>query len=76
MLCKANEAAQLERLRVELLQPGTDLTAKKNEARLLAERLRNQVPNQVHVVAVAQHFVRRREKGRLDHPWGLEALRC
>lgn len=38
----ANEAAQLERLRVELLQPGTDLTAKKNEARLLAERLRTQ----------------------------------
>lgn len=37
-----NEAAQLERLRVELLQPGTDLTAKKNEARLLAERLRSQ----------------------------------
>ena len=52
MSCKANEAAQLERLRVELLQPGTDLTAKKNEARLLAERLRTQVLNQVHVVAV------------------------
>jgi len=37
-----NEAAQLERLRVELLQPGADLTAKKNEARSLAERLRTQ----------------------------------
>lgn len=42
------EAAALERLRCDLMAPGADLTAKKNEARVLAEKLRAQAKEKAH----------------------------
>eukprot|EP00658_Telonema_sp_P-2_P077328 TRINITY_DN6963_c0_g2_i2.p1 TRINITY_DN6963_c0_g2~~TRINITY_DN6963_c0_g2_i2.p1 ORF type:complete len:243 (-),score=34.36 TRINITY_DN6963_c0_g2_i2:263-991(-) len=53
----AGEAAQLEKLRVELLQPGTDLATTKNEARGLAERLRAQARERSGTMRISE-FVR------------------
>lgn len=43
------EAAALERLRIDLMAPGADLAAKKNEARMLAEKLRAQAKEKAHM---------------------------
>jgi len=42
------EAAALERLRHDLMAPGADLSAKKVEARMLAEKLRAQAKEKAH----------------------------
>jgi len=63
------EAAALERLRCELMAPGADLAAKKNEARMLAEKLRAQAKEKAH----SRRFARQQAALSISKGGGIKA---